>query len=107
VYATDKRFVSATGLTLSREMGLSGFWDDVYGVVEKVASITQAAPSVVRVAQSVATGQSRVAVVPSKGTSIVQPVGSGPFAIGVGLPTWLIPVGLGLAAILILRARPR
>jgi hypothetical protein len=71
---------------LSREMGLSGFWDEVYGVVEKVANVAQA-------------------VVPSSGMSIVQPVGSGPFALGVGLPGWLLPAGLGLAAFLLLRGR--
>jgi hypothetical protein len=70
------------GAALGRDLGLSGFWDDLY----KVASGVATAASTV---SQVKSGQSSIAVVPAGQASYV-PASGGPFTVGVGV-NWLYP----------------
>jgi hypothetical protein len=82
-----------TGAALGREFGLGNFWDDVYGVAQKVGIV---ADTISQVKQ----GNKSIAVVPSSGTSLVTPAGQ----FGVGVPVnWTLYAMIGLGAYLLLR----
>ena len=94
---TRPQFRPATGAALTDELGLEGFWDDVYKVAQGVATGA-------RVVQGVKSGQQRIAVVPSSGPSVVTPIpgtifGAATPALGSMLPV-LVLGGLGLYLLL-------
>jgi hypothetical protein len=90
---------------LTEAVGLGDLWDTIgkiAGTVQKVAGTVQ---QVSPYARDVVSGNSAITVVPTNRTSTVVS-GSGPIAIPVaGMPSWVIPVGLGAVALLLLSRR--
>lgn len=78
--------------------GLEGFWDDVYNIANKVATGAQAVGQVT-------SGQKSIALVSSSSPSFVSPLPGSPFAVGAALPSWLLPVGLGVLAYVVMRKK--
>lgn len=85
-----------TGGALARDFGLGNFWDDLYATAGKVQTVAGAAGSIQR-------GESKVALVPASGASIVMP-GSGTFTAGIPV-NWPLYLAIGLGAYLLLRRR--
>lgn len=85
-----------TGGALARDFGLGGFWDDVYRAAGKVQTVASAAGSVQR-------GESKIALVPATGTSLVLP-GGGLFTAGVPV-NWPLYAALAFGAYMLLRRR--
>lgn len=96
---------SVYGRALGHQIGLEGFWDDVYNVAKKVAGVAQHAPTIVSAVRGVAQGQSKVAIVPADRPSFVTPIPGQPIGIASGMPSWLLPVGIGAVALLVLTRR--
>lgn len=89
---------AALGQDMGVGFGLGNFWDDVYGVASKVAQGAQVVGSIVG-------GQNSVAVVPRGTVSIVPSLPGSPLAMGVGIPSWVLPVGGAALLYLLLRKR--
>lgn len=90
---------------LTREVGLGDLWDTIGKIAGKVSQVADTVASATPYARDVATGKASVAVVPRNSTSTVVSGGS-PVAIPIaGMPSWVLPVGLGVVGILLLKRR--
>lgn len=90
---------------LNAMIGFGDLWSTIENIANKVGNVAQGVASAVPYAQQVVGGQASVAVVPRNTTSTVVS-GSGPVAFGLGgMPSWVLPVGLGAVALLLLRSR--
>jgi hypothetical protein len=96
----------AVGLGAFQQDGLGDIWETVGTLARKVASVAEGVAGAAPAAKQVASGQSKVAIVPSSGPSTVLPVPGEPYAVATSaLPGWVIPaVAIG-ALYLLLRRR--
>lgn len=92
------------GRRLAQEIGLEGFWDDVYKVVDTVG---KAAP----VVGGIIGGQSAITVVPTALPGTAPRPGAprfldySPANIASSIPGWVWPVAIGGLVLLIARRR--
>lgn len=99
-------YTSASGMGLSRKLGLSGFWDDVYNIGGKVAEVAKTAQQAAIAGREVQAGNAQVTVVPTK-QGLVNYTGQA--ASNNMVQLGLVVGGLGLATYLLTRnqSRPR
>lgn len=89
----------ARGAALGRDLGLGGFWDDVY---KGASTVAQVADTI----SQVKSGQKSIAVVPAGQASYVPATG-GPFTMGVGV-NWLYPaLAVGGLLLVMALAKPK
>lgn len=87
---------------------MGDLWDTIGTIARKVAGVADTVSQVVPYARPVAQGTAAVAVVPRGQTSTVVSAPGLPVAVAVphsAFPSWLLPVGLGAVALLLLRRR--
>lgn len=90
---------------LVHAVGLGDLWDTIGQIAQKVGSVAQGVASAAPYARDVVSGTKAVAIVPTGTTSTVV-AGQGPVAFGLpGIPSWVVPVGIGALAFLLLRRR--
>lgn len=93
------------------QVQLGGFFDTLYNIGKKVVStagdVIGYADPVLDAVHTVSSGQGSIAVVPNTGPSVVYPVPGSPLALGAAtpMPSWVLPVGLGLVAALLISRR--
>lgn len=83
-------------------------WDTIKSIAGKVSGVAQAVADTAPYARDVASGTAAVAVVPRGQTSTVISSPGAPIAVAVphsGLPSWVLPLGIGAAALLLLRRK--